>query len=114
MLIIFSQDGGHDHNINEDLNAGGGAQDPASNTVSGTAAVTGDTLSTEDSATDDEVQSTPSSQDGPPKPYPGMLFNSWQDAKLHYNRYAKHVGFSIKSSTSRRSNVDKLTDKYLF
>jgi hypothetical protein len=43
-----------------------------------------------------------------------MLFDSWEDAKMFYNRYAKHVGFSIKASTSRNSTVDKQKDKCLF
>jgi hypothetical protein len=35
------------------------------------------------------------------KHHPEMLFETWEDARMYYNRYAKHVGFSIKSSTSR-------------
>jgi hypothetical protein len=30
---------------------------------------------------------------------------------MHYNRYAKHVGFSIKMSSSRNSVLDKQKDK---
>ncbi|XP_051201492.1 protein FAR1-RELATED SEQUENCE 5-like [Lolium perenne] len=74
---------------------------------------TGNTMSTDDSGEEDEVQSTPSLTPVE-KPYPNMLFASWEEAKMCYNRYAKHVGFSIKSSTSRKSTVDKQTDKYLF
>jgi hypothetical protein len=43
-----------------------------------------------------------------------MLFETWEDAKMYYNRYAKHVVFSIKSSTSRNSAVGKQKDKCLF
>ncbi|KAM0892575.1 hypothetical protein ACQ4PT_025663 [Festuca glaucescens] len=74
---------------------------------------TGNTMSTDDSGEEDEVQSTPSLTPVE-KPYPDMLFGSWEEARMCYNRYAKHVGFSIKSSTSRKSTVDKQTDKYLF
>ncbi|KAK1573101.1 hypothetical protein QYE76_008312 [Lolium multiflorum] len=74
---------------------------------------TGNTMSTDDSGEEDEVQSTPSLTPVE-KPYPDMLFASWEEAKMCYNRYAKHVGFSIKSSTSRKSTVDKQIDKYLF
>jgi cobalamin biosynthesis protein CobT len=74
---------------------------------------TGDTISTDDSGEEDEVQSTPSLTPVE-KPYPDMMFDSWEQAKMCYNRYAKHVGFSIKSSTSRNSTVDLLKDKCLF
>ncbi|KAM0854057.1 hypothetical protein ACQ4PT_050673 [Festuca glaucescens] len=79
-------------------------------------AATGETISSEDSdlGSDDEVQSTPSSQTILQTPYPNMKFDSWEEARMHYNKYAKHVGFSIKSSTSRNSIVDKLKEKYLF
>jgi hypothetical protein len=73
----------------------------------------GDTLSSDDSGGEDEVQSTPSLTPIE-KPHPDMLFDSWEDAKFFYNRYAKHVGFSIKASTSRCSTVDKQKDKCLF
>jgi hypothetical protein len=71
-------------------------------------------LSSDDSEGDDEVQSTPSSQHDVTKPYPGMIFDSWEEAKMHYNRYAKLVGFSTKSSTSRNSAIDGQKDKCLF
>ena len=51
---------------------------------------TSQTLSSEESASDDEVQSIPSNQNPPQTPYPGMIFDSWEAAKLHYNKYAKH------------------------
>jgi hypothetical protein len=76
--------------------------------------LTGITLSSDNSGGEDEVQSTPSSQPTVDKPYPGMMFDSWEQARVHYNRYAKHVGFSIKSSTSRNSSIDKEKDKCLF
>jgi hypothetical protein len=43
-----------------------------------------------------------------------MMFDSWDEAKLHYNRYAKQVGFSIKCSTSKTSTIDGQKDKELF
>jgi hypothetical protein len=46
-------------------------------------------LSSDDSGGDDEVQSTPCSQTNVQKPYPGMMFDTLEDAKMHYNRYAK-------------------------
>jgi hypothetical protein len=79
-----------------------------------TEAHTGQTLSSDDSGGDDEVQSTPCSQTDIQKPYPGMMFETWEDAKLHYNRYAKLLGFSIKCSTSKNSTIDGLKDKQLF
>ncbi|KAK1667292.1 hypothetical protein QYE76_055451 [Lolium multiflorum] len=85
----------------------------AGTSVDSVDAETGNTMSTDDSGEEDEVQSTPSLTPVE-KPYPDMLFASWEEAKMCYNRYAKHVGFSIKSSTSRKYTVDKQTDKYLF
>ena len=79
-----------------------------------TGAGTTQTLSSDCSGSEDEVQSTPSSQTNIQTPYPDMIFDSWQEAKLHYNKYAKHVGFSIKASTSRQSVMDKQRDKCLF
>ena len=75
-----------------------------------TGAGTGQTLSSDCSGHEDEVQSTSSSQTNVQTPYPDMIFDSWQEAKLHYNRYAKQVGFSIKASTSRQSATDKQTN----
>ncbi|XP_051210866.1 protein FAR1-RELATED SEQUENCE 5-like [Lolium perenne] len=74
------------------------------------------TLSTDDSGgdDDDEVQSTPVSQTEVQTPYPGMIFDSWDEAKMHYNRYAKKLGFSIKCSTSKISTIDGQKDKQMF
>nr|XP_051201792.1 protein FAR1-RELATED SEQUENCE 5-like [Lolium perenne] len=81
-------------------------------------AMLGQTLSTDDSEggddDDEEVQSTPCSQNNIQTPYPGMMFESWDEAKLHYNRYAHQVGFSIKCSTSKNSTIDGQKDKQLF
>ena len=68
-------------------------------------AVTGVTLSSEESGSDGEVQSTP---EGcvPKTPYVGMVFDSDDAALIHYNRYAKHVGFSMKIESSRKSAKD--------
>ncbi|KAK1695315.1 hypothetical protein QYE76_012012 [Lolium multiflorum] len=48
-----------------------------------------DTISLDDSCGEEEVQSTP---DLTPmqKPYPEQLFNTWEEARQYYNRYAKH------------------------
>ena len=78
-----------------------------------TGAPTGHTLSSEDSGSDGEVQSTPEGF-APQKPYVGIKFDTWEAAKVHYNRYAKHIGFSMKMSSSRKSVRDKQLDKYLF
>jgi hypothetical protein len=78
---------------------------------------TGQTLSTDDSGEeddDDEVQSTPCSQGDVQTPFQGMMFDSWEQAKMHYNKYAKMVGFSIKCSTSKNSTLDGQKDKQLF
>ena len=74
---------------------------------------TAGTLSSAESDSDGEVQSTP---EGfvPKTPYLGMLFDSPESALLHYNRYAKHVGFSVKISSSRRAVGDKKKDKALY
>ncbi|KAK1670173.1 hypothetical protein QYE76_058332 [Lolium multiflorum] len=82
----------------------------------GTDPITGETLSTDDSGgdDDDEVQSTPVSQTEVQTPYPGMIFDSWDEAKMHYNRYAKKIGFSIKCSTSKNSTIDGQKDKQMF
>ncbi|KAM0907324.1 hypothetical protein ACQ4PT_016197 [Festuca glaucescens] len=73
----------------------------------------GDTISSDDSGGEEEVQSTPGLTPMQ-KPFPEQLFNTWEEARQYYNRYAKHVGFSIKSSTSRNSTKDKQRDKCLF
>nr|XP_051196017.1 protein FAR1-RELATED SEQUENCE 5-like [Lolium perenne] len=89
------------------------------NVSADTKAETGQTLSSDDSEggdddDDEEVQSTPCSQTNIQTPYPGMMFESWDEAKLHYNRYAHQVGFSIKCSTSKNSTIDGQKDKQLF
>jgi hypothetical protein len=78
-----------------------------------TGAPTGHTISTEDSGSDGEVQSTPEDLTQQ-KPYVGMRFDSWEATQIHYNRYAKHLGFSMKLSSSRQSVMDNEKDKYLF
>lgn len=42
-----------------------------------------------------------------------MMFDTWEEAKMHYNRYTK-IGFSIKCSTSKNSTRDGRKDKKLF
>ena len=78
-----------------------------------TANATGVTVSSEDSGGEDEVQSTPETI-VPRTPFNGMKFDSMEEAKVHYNKYAKHVGFSIRVSSSRKSVLDKERDKQLF
>nr|XP_051202207.1 uncharacterized protein LOC127315794 [Lolium perenne] len=78
---------------------------------------TGETLSTDDSGGDEdegEVQSTPCSQTEVKTPFKGKIYDSWEDAKMQYNRYAKKIGFSIKCSTSKVSKIDDQRDKQLF
>jgi hypothetical protein len=41
-----------------------------------------------------------------------MVFDSHLDALAHYNRYAKHIGFSVRIESSRKSTKDG--DKSLF
>jgi hypothetical protein len=43
-----------------------------------------------------------------------MIFDFWEAAKLHYNKYAKTYGFSIKTSTSWNYTLDKQKEKYIF
>jgi hypothetical protein len=63
---------------------------------------------------DEEVQSTPCSQAEVRKPFPGMMFDTLAAAKLHYNKYAKVVGFSIKTSSSKNSVLDGEKERQLF
>jgi hypothetical protein len=74
---------------------------------------TGVTLSSEESGSDGEVQSTP---EGfvPKTPFLGMMFDSLEDALAHYNRYAKHAGFSVRIDLSRKLAKDGLKDKSVF
>ncbi|KQK10752.1 hypothetical protein BRADI_2g55935v3, partial [Brachypodium distachyon] len=57
---------------------------------------------------EDEVLSQPH------EPYLGMRFDTLLCAKDHYNNYALRVGFSIRSSTSRRSLYTNEMEKQLF
>jgi hypothetical protein len=43
-----------------------------------------------DKAFSEGIHSTPSLTPVQ-KPYPDMLFDSWEEAKMCYNRYAKHA-----------------------
>ncbi|KAM0861511.1 hypothetical protein ACQ4PT_045853 [Festuca glaucescens] len=74
---------------------------------------TGVTLSSEDSGSDGEVQSTPEGL-VPKVPFVGMMFDSVDVAMVHYNRYAKHIGFSVKIESSRKSTKDGEKDKNVF
>ncbi|KAM0829504.1 hypothetical protein ACQ4PT_066845 [Festuca glaucescens] len=44
----------------------------------------------------------------------GMKFNTWEEAKIHYKKYAHKIGFSIKCGTSKTSTRDGRKDKQLF
>jgi hypothetical protein len=74
---------------------------------------TGTTLSSEENGSDGEVQSTP---EGfvPATPFVGMVFESHLDAQAHCNRYAKHIGFSIRIESLRKSTKDGEKDKSMF
>jgi hypothetical protein len=65
----------------------------------------GVTLSSEESGSDGEVQSTPEGY-VPQKPFVGMIFDSLNPSLAHYNRYAKHVGFLVRIESSRKSTID--------
>ncbi|PNT68033.1 hypothetical protein BRADI_3g35045v3 [Brachypodium distachyon] len=47
----------------------------------------------------------------PQEPFLGMRFDTLAGAKAHYNAYARVMGFSIKSNTSRRSAYTNLFRK---
>jgi hypothetical protein len=79
-----------------------------------TDAATGQTISSDDSGRDEEVQSMPCSQADIQKPFPGMMFDTLEAAKLHYNMYAKVVGFSIKTISSKNYVLDGEKDRQLF
>ncbi|XP_051205894.1 protein FAR1-RELATED SEQUENCE 5-like [Lolium perenne] len=108
------------HASGSNIGASSGQSKHASGSNIGASADThpiiGETLSTDDSGgdDDDEVQSTPVSQTEVQTPYPGMIFDSWDEAKMHYNIYAKKFGFSIKCSTSKNSTLDGQKDKQMF
>ncbi|KAM0871245.1 hypothetical protein ACQ4PT_039493 [Festuca glaucescens] len=74
---------------------------------------TGVTLSSEDSGSDEEVQSTP---EGfvPKTPFVGMVFDTLEAALADYNRYVHHIDFSVKIESSRKSAIDGVEDKSVF
>ena len=86
---------------------------PLGSATFGSGVRTGVTLSSEDSGSDGEVQSTP---EGfvPKTPFVGMKFDTVEAALVHYNKYAKHVGFSVKIESSRKSTRDGEKDKSVF
>ncbi|KAM0870715.1 hypothetical protein ACQ4PT_039848 [Festuca glaucescens] len=43
-----------------------------------------------------------------------MKFDSLDEARIHYNKYAKHIGFSVRCSSSRKSVLDHERDKQVF
>jgi hypothetical protein len=43
-----------------------------------------------------------------------MVYDTWQDAKSAYNRYAKKVGFSIKIGSSKKKDKQGDKDKVMF
>ncbi|KQJ96043.1 hypothetical protein BRADI_3g20603v3, partial [Brachypodium distachyon] len=67
---------------------------------------------------DDDINDEQFPEDGvlsqPHEPYLGMRFDTLLCAKDHYNAYALRVGFSIRSSTSRRSLYTNEVEKQLF
>ncbi|KQJ87711.1 hypothetical protein BRADI_4g13211v3 [Brachypodium distachyon] len=50
----------------------------------------------------------------PQEPFLGMRFDTLAGAKAHYNAYARVMGFSIKSNTSRWSAYTNLVEKQQF
>jgi hypothetical protein len=65
----------------------------------------GVTLSSEESGSDGEVQSTPEGY-VPQKPFVGMIFDSLNASLAHYKRYAKHVCFLVRIESSGKSTID--------
>ncbi|XP_062205241.1 protein FAR1-RELATED SEQUENCE 5-like [Phragmites australis] len=59
-------------------------------------------------AVEAEVWSTPQG------PHNGMTFSTLLEAKEYYNSYAKRIGFSIRTNTSRRSAFTKEVEKVQF
>ncbi|KAK1686125.1 hypothetical protein QYE76_046973 [Lolium multiflorum] len=74
---------------------------------------TGVTLSSEESDGEAEVESTPEGY-VPKVPFVGMMFDTPELALQHYNRYAHHVGFSVKIESSRRCAKDGELDKFVY
>ena len=50
----------------------------------------------------------------PPVPYTGQTFSSKQEAREFYNSYAKRIGFSIRTSTTRLSSLTREQNKVQF
>ena len=50
----------------------------------------------------------------PPVPYTGQTFSSKQEAREFYNSYAKRIGFSIRTSTTRLSSLSREQNKVQF
>ena len=50
----------------------------------------------------------------PDDPYVGKTFETFEDARLFYNKYAEKLGFEIKNATSRRSAKTQQVEKVLF
>ncbi|XP_071674439.1 protein FAR1-RELATED SEQUENCE 5-like [Lolium perenne] len=76
-------------------------------------AQTGVTLSSEESDGEAEVESTPEGY-VPKVPFVGMMFDTPELALQHYNRYAHHIGFSVKIESSRRCAKDGELDKFVY
>jgi hypothetical protein len=74
---------------------------------------TGVTLSSEESDGEAEVESTPEGY-VPKVPFVGMMFDTPELALQHYNRYAHHIGFSVKIESSRRCAKDGELDKFVY
>ncbi|KAK1608726.1 hypothetical protein QYE76_032399 [Lolium multiflorum] len=74
---------------------------------------TGVTLSSEESDGEAEVESTPEGY-VPKVPFVGMMFDTPDLALQHYNRYAHHVGFSVKIESSRRCAKDGELDNFFY
>ena len=63
---------------------------------------------TQDLQVVEEIWSTP------PVPYIGQTFSTKQEAREFYNSYAKRIGFSVRTGTSRLSSLTREQQKILF
>ncbi|WVZ76061.1 hypothetical protein U9M48_024063 [Paspalum notatum var. saurae] len=72
------------------------------------------TVASEESDEDGEEVDSQEPHGTPPEPFTSMMFDSWEEAKVCYNRYAKKIGFSVKIGTSKTKGRDIEKGKVMF
>ncbi|WVZ76025.1 hypothetical protein U9M48_024030 [Paspalum notatum var. saurae] len=72
------------------------------------------TVASEESDEDGEEVDSQEPHGTPPESFTSMMFDSWEEAKVCYNRYAKKIGFSVKIGTSKTKGRDIEKGKVMF